>query len=99
MPFVDPIKHTHLVGKSATFQRVPTYCIKHWRDLDKRGTITVNKSSRTSLDHLYFIDTALRAGIPYAASILQFRAYEGKICVTFDLRRTARSDSSEETER
>ena len=58
--------------------------------MPKTGIIIVDKSSRTTLDHLYVIDIVLRVGIPYSASIIQFRAYKGKICVTLDLRWTAR---------
>ena len=44
MPFVDLIKHTHLVGKSAMFQRVPTQCIQaHSVPLNKFTSETFQK--------------------------------------------------------
>ena len=89
MPFVDLIKRTHLVDKSAMFQRVPTRHISHWTDMPKTEIIIEDKSNRTMLDYLY-INIALHVRIPNFARILQFRAYNGKICVTLDLRRTAR---------
>ena len=66
--------------------------------MPKTGLNIVDKSSHTMLHHLCSIYAALHLRILYTSSIWQFRVYKCKICVTLDLQKTARLDSSEETE-
>ena len=72
MPFTELIKHTHLIDRSTMPQWEVTHCINYWGGPPKTGIIIVKKSSCTKVHHLYFIDIALRVGIPYTANIRQY---------------------------